>query len=65
MKILIILLFALASCGLTGHTQTVVGDVNGDGVVTSVDVTMIYDIILGNLAKMTKYEINGVEFVMC
>ena len=65
MKKLFILLFILASCGATGHSQTIVGDVNGDGVVTANDVTMVYDIILGNLAKMTKYEVNGVEFVMC
>ena len=31
-----------------GSTTPVRGDVNGDGVVTSADVTEIYNILLGN-----------------
>ena len=36
-------------CQQWGTPEIVVGDVNLDGVVTSVDITIIYDILLGNV----------------
>ena len=39
---------AAALCGVVGYAQSVYGDVNGDGVVTSADVTQVYNVLLGN-----------------
>ncbi len=49
MKKLLLLLFIVAACGLEGYSQTYNYDVNGDGKVTAVDVTALYDYLLGNV----------------
>ena len=64
MKKFAILLIVITACGVTGHSQTVVGDVNGDGYVTSSDVTMIYNIMLGNSMPLVDYDVNGVTLRM-
>ena len=49
MKKLFILLFIASTFSVAGYSQTFHYDVNGDGSVTSADITAIYDYLLGNV----------------
>ena len=48
MKKLFILLFLTATFSVAGYSQSYNYDVDGDGVVTSADITVLYDYLLGN-----------------
>lgn len=51
MKKFYVFLFIAASFSLTVHSQAYHYDVNGDGHVSSVDVTALYDYLLGNVQQ--------------
>ncbi len=54
MKKILLLLIAIATYNSVSHAQ-VYGDVDGDGIVTSADVTEIYNILLGNVPIEHEY----------
>ena len=59
------LLFLGVPALINADDNVVYGDVNGDGIVSSVDVTIIYNILLnGGEPGVTTYTANGVEFKM-
>ena len=64
MKKLFVLLFVFACFSMENFAQSVYGDVNGDGYVTTADVTAIYNILLGAPPYPTTYVVNGVAFNM-
>ncbi len=64
MKKFLLLLFMVAICSVANHAQSIYGDVNGDGAVNVNDVTVVYNVLLGNLPIMTQYTVNGVTFKM-
>lgn len=49
MKKSFILLFIAATFSVAGYSQNYNYDVNGDGLVTSFDITALYDYLLGNV----------------
>ena len=63
-KFLALLFLTCCSVGGYAQTMTVHGDVNGDGYVSSADITEIYNIILGSTPGMLHFEVNGVIFTM-
>lgn len=64
MKKLFILLGIVVACGVYGYSQTVVGDVNGDGSVTSADVTVLYNYLLNNeTSGMQNGDVDGDGFI--
>ena len=59
----IILLFALIA-SLSTAKANVLGDVNGDGIVSSIDVTAIYNVLLGSdYTYATTADVNGDQTV--
>ena len=56
MKKLILLLAIAATCAVAGHSQGYHYDVNGDGEVTTADVTALYDYMLGNVPSGDEHE---------
>ena len=66
MKKLVLFLFIATSFNVAVHSQNYNYDVNGDGVITSADVTAIYDYLLGNSPSIdeTVYTVYGVTFKM-
>lgn len=63
MKKTLLIFLAIVTCGLSAFA-TVKGDVNGDGFVTSADVTAIYDILLGiNNTFESTGDVNGDGYI--
>ena len=60
MKKFFVLLFVAATFSVAGYSLTYNYDVNGDGEVTSVDVTALYDYLLGNdVPSYASLDVNG------
>ncbi|MCR5153170.1 MAG: hypothetical protein K6A98_08495, partial [Prevotella sp.] len=63
----LITLFSLVLMTISVSAQSVRGDLNGDGQVTTTDVTELYNIIFGTAAapeRNMNYNVNGVTFKM-
>ena len=59
MKKLLLILFAIFACNVTTNAA-VYGDANGDGTVTSADVTVIYNYLLnGDTTFLVNGDVNG------
>ncbi len=60
MKKLFILLFIAAAFSVTGFMQTYHYDVNGDGSITSYDITSLYNYLLNNdMTYFSNSDVNG------
>ncbi len=63
--VFLLLMMGVSAMANADDNNTVYGDVNGDGKVTSVDVTILYNILLSeDEPGITTYSVNGVEFKM-